>query len=78
MKDKFRQVDGVLDINDDEIVGGPEYNIQINEEQLSSLHLSTQAVGMALRTALQGSIASELSLNNKEFDLRIRYDEKDR
>lgn len=78
MKDKFRQVDGVLDINDDEIVGGPEYNIQINEEQLSSLNLSTQAVGMALRTALQGSIASELSLNNKEFDLRIRYDEKDR
>lgn len=78
MKDKFRQVDGVLDINDDEIVGGPEYNIQINEEKLSSLNLSTQAVGMALRTALQGSIASELSLNNKEFDLRIRYDEKDR
>lgn len=78
MKDKFNTVEGALDINDDEIIGGPEYNIKINEKQLSSLNLTTEAVGMALRTALQGSIASELSLNNKEFDLRIRYDEKDR
>ncbi|MCB0342967.1 MAG: efflux RND transporter permease subunit [Pseudobdellovibrionaceae bacterium] len=72
-KQEISKVDGVVDLLDNEISGGPEYRIIPDHEALAKLNLSTEAVGKALRTALQGAIASELNIAGDEFSLRIRY-----
>ena len=70
---EISKIPGVTDVEDDEVRGVPEYAIQLDYERLASLRLDTQAVGLALRTALQGAVVSKLSLDGDEVDLRIRY-----
>ncbi len=69
----LKAIPGAVDITDDEVTGVPEFLIKLNYDKLSKLKLDTETVGIALRTALQGAIASELNLENNDFDLRIRY-----
>ena len=53
---------------------GKEYKIQINMETLAKLGLGFQSVGLALRTALEGHLITELTENNESFYIRIKYD----
>ncbi len=82
MVDRFKaaigEVPGVVDLEDDEIRGGPELRIEPNHAMLASLNLDTQTVGMALRTALQGAIVSELNMDGDDFFLRLRLDDVER
>lgn len=73
IKEGIIPLDGVKDVEDDRVPGGPELGIHLDYEMLSRLQLSTETVGTALRTALQGAIAEKLNVDNDEFDLRIRY-----
>ncbi len=54
---------------------GLEYRIQIQPETLARLGLSFQAVGLALRTALEGYLITELTENNESFYIRVKHDE---
>jgi len=78
LKDYLSTIEGVYNIADDEIKGGPEYALQLDHINIARLNLSTEAIGIALRTALQGAIASELNIDNTDFDLRIRYGQESR
>lgn len=70
---EIAKINGSFDVSSDLIDGGPEYRLQIDFATLAKLGLSIDSVGFALRTALQGSIASEMSMDNKDFNLKIRY-----
>ncbi len=82
LADKFKaelaKIDGVVDLTDDKIRGGPEMRIRPRYDRMASLGLTTQDVGMALRTALQGAIADEISLNGEDFYIRVRYNDDER
>lgn len=75
---ELAEIPGVVDIENDEVRGGPEYRVIPNHSVISSMNLDTQTIGVALRTALQGAIATELSLDGDDFDLRIRYGDDQR
>ena len=77
-KQELNEIDGVVDLKDDEIRGGPEMRIRPRYDRMASLGLTTQDVGMALRTALQGAIADEISLNGEDFYIRVRYNDDER
>ncbi len=77
-KERISEVEGVVDLEDDEIRGGPELRVEPNHALLASLNLDTQTVGAALRTALQGSIVSELNMDGDDFFLRLRLDDQER
>ena len=77
-EERLKQVPGAIDIENDEVRGGPEYRVVPNYVAMASMNLDTQTVGVALRTALQGAIASELSMNGDDFYLRIRYSDDQR
>lgn len=77
-KGELKKIDGVVDLKDDEIPGGPEMRIRPHYDRMASLGLTTQDVGMALRTALQGAIADEISLNGEDFYIRVRYSDDER
>jgi multidrug efflux pump subunit AcrB len=72
-KADLAKVEGVVDLNDDLIRGGPELRIEPRFARVAQLGLSTQAVGNALRTALQGDIADEITLDGDELYVRVRY-----
>ncbi len=78
LKDSLVKIDGIVDVQDDVILGGKEYQIQLDYSMLSRLGLSTEDIGVAIRTALQGAVASELNMDNEDFDLRIKYNKVDR
>ncbi len=54
---------------------GREYKVYIDPETLARLGLNYQAVGMTLRTALEGQIITELIENNESFFIRVKHDE---
>ena len=53
---------------------GIEYKIHVQTETLARLGLDFQSVGLALRTALEGHIITELTENNESFYIRVRHD----
>ncbi|MCB0365610.1 MAG: efflux RND transporter permease subunit [Bdellovibrionaceae bacterium] len=77
-QEQLTRIPGVVDVENDEVRGGPEYRIVPNHGAISSMNLDTQTIGVALRTALQGAVATELTLDGDDFDLRIRYDDQQR
>ncbi|MEO0334944.1 MAG: efflux RND transporter permease subunit, partial [Pseudomonadota bacterium] len=72
-EEDLKGIDGVVDLKDDRIRGGPELRIEPRFDRVAQLGLSTQAVGNALRAALQGDIADEITLNGDELYVRVRY-----
>jgi multidrug efflux pump subunit AcrB len=72
---KISEIEGVVDLTDDEIKGGMEYRVLPDFEKLSFVQSDVQSAGTSLRTALQGTIASELNQDGIEFDLRVRFAE---
>ena len=75
LKEELSKVNGALDITDDVIKGGPEYALAIDHKKLAQLGLSVESVGFALRTALQGSVASELSDGSRDVKLVVKFDD---
>lgn len=55
---------------------GTEYKVQIDPDILIRLGLNFKSVGLALRTALEGHIITELTENNESFYIRVKHDEE--
>lgn len=75
-KGEIAKIPGVVDLQDNQIRGGPEYKIIPDQSQIARLKLSTETIGTALRTALQGSFASQLAQNGTEFYINVRYNDQ--
>jgi multidrug efflux pump subunit AcrB len=78
IKSELSAIPGVFDIEDDIVKSGTEYEIDIDHTMMARLGLSTDSVGMVLRTALQGEVASELQVGSDNFYLTVRYKDRDR
>ena len=77
-KTELGKIEGIVDLEDNEIRGGPEFKITPNYAAISRLKITTEGIGVAMRTALQGAFATELTDNGKDFNLTVRYDDKNR
>ena len=53
---------------------GTEYKVQTDSKTLARLGLDFRSVGLALRTALEGHIVTELTENNESFYIRVKQD----
>jgi multidrug efflux pump subunit AcrB len=69
---------GITDLRNDDESASDEYGLKVDYERLAKLGLSNEAVGLALRSALQGIIVSDINSNGKTVNVRARYHEKDR
>lgn len=70
---ELKQVSGVFDIQLDEVYGPDEVRILLDYEKLDRLGLSTLSVGNTVRTALTGTFVSDVTLNNKEAELKVKF-----
>lgn len=72
MKD-LEATKGVFDIAVDDVFGPDEVKVSLNYEKLDQLGLSTASVGNTVRTALTGTFVSDVTLNNKDTELKVKF-----
>ena len=77
-KEILGTVEGVVDIKDDFDAGKPEIKIDIDREKAKIRKLNTAMISNAVRTAINGTVASVLREGEDEYDIVVRYDEAHR
>jgi len=73
---ELSKVPGVLNLKVNDVIGDDEIYIDIDYEKVDRLGLSVNAVGNAVRTAISGKTASNVTIDNKEVELKVRLQEK--
>lgn len=70
---ELKNVNGVFDVKVDEVYGPDEVKVILDYEKVDRLGLSTATVGNTVRTALTGTFISDVTLNNKEAELKVKF-----
>jgi multidrug efflux pump subunit AcrB len=70
---ELQKIKGVFDIKVDEVYGPDEVHVLLNYEKLDRLGLSTSVIGSTVRTALTGTVVSDVTLNNKKAELKVKF-----
>ena len=69
----LKQTKGVYDAKVDEVYGPPEVKVLLDFDKLDRLGLSAASVGNTVRTALTGTFVSDVTLNNKKAELKVKF-----
>lgn len=71
--DNLKKLPGIYDVEVDEVYGPDEVKVLLDYDKLDRLGLSTASVGNTVRTALSGTFISDVTLNNKEAELKVIF-----
>ena len=71
-------IPGVVDIEASRKEGDPEIQLLVDREKASLYGLSPYQVGSALRTQLEGNVATQYRLGGREYDIVLRLREEQR
>ena len=69
----LKSIDGIIRPQTDDVIGDDEINILLDHSKVARLGLDLETVGSAVKIALEGSLVTEITLNNKKFDLRVKF-----
>lgn len=72
---ELSQVVGIRDLKINDTLGEQEIKVKVDYDKADRLGLSVSTIGNAIRTALSGTMVSKVTLNNKEVDLSVRYND---
>lgn len=69
----LKKLPGVFDVKIDDVIGPDEVEVILDYDKVDQLGLTTAGVGNTVRTALTGTLVSDVTLNNKEAELNVRF-----
>ena len=72
MKEEMSQTLGVRDVSVDDIFQDDKVYVRVNYDKAAMLGLDVRSIGVAVRTAISGRIASDVNLDNKKVDIMVR------
>ncbi|RMI14728.1 MAG: efflux RND transporter permease subunit [Calditrichaeota bacterium] len=75
VKARIADVPHITKIRDTYQKGKPELRIRIDREKAALLGLSTQKIANTIRTAINGTEASEFRVGTEEYDITVRFGE---
>ncbi|MBO0935869.1 efflux RND transporter permease subunit [Fibrella sp. HMF5335] len=75
LTEAIRQIPGTADVRFSGNVRKPELAITVDQEKLARYGLTTEAVGMAIRTALAGFDDLTMQQDNQTVTMRVRFAE---
>ncbi len=78
IKEYLTTIDGVYDIETDEIAGKDELDLILNYDMLAVTGLTVEDVLTTLRIAFDGQIVTDMATTEKKIDFRLRLDQKGR
>ncbi|MHB1162616.1 MAG: efflux RND transporter permease subunit, partial [Chloroflexota bacterium] len=74
VEEMIRKTPGTIDITNSAVLGSPEMRVEIDHQKLADLGLTSAQVASAVRTALDGTVATELRRENEDkVDIRVLY-----
>jgi len=73
---RMRTIEGLTDISSSTEGGNPELQILFDRERLAGYGLNLADVATAVRSKVQGSIATEIQREDRQIDIRLRADEQ--
>ncbi|MCL4533674.1 MAG: efflux RND transporter permease subunit [Bacteroidetes bacterium] len=74
VEDIVRKTSGTVDVTNSAVAGAPEMRVEIDHAKLADLGLTTAQVASAVRTAIDGTVATELRRENEDkVDIRVLY-----
>ncbi|HEX6693292.1 MAG TPA: efflux RND transporter permease subunit [Longimicrobiales bacterium] len=69
---RLRGVPGLENLTPSADEAAPQLSIELDRQRASYLGLNVAAVGQTLRTALDGTVATQFTAGNQQYDLRVR------
>ena len=78
VKQKIKDVPGLVDLQDDFDEGRPEVRVRIDREKAALYGLSTTSIATTIQTAVKGTEASKYRVGEDEYDITVRFREPDR
>ena len=78
IKEKVKNIPGVVDLQDDFDDGRPELRIDVNREKAALYGLNTGLIANSIRTAINGTEATKYRVDEDEYDVTVRLKEEQR
>lgn len=78
IRDKIKDVKGLVDLKDNYNTGRPEVEIIVDREKAGLFYTSTGQIAMTIRAAIAGVEASKYRVGEDEYKIRIRLREDQR
>ena len=75
MMKKIADIPNITKLADNYDKGKPELRVRVDREKAALLELNTSAVANTIRTAINGSEASEYRVGSDEYDITVRFGE---
>jgi multidrug efflux pump subunit AcrB len=75
---QLSQIPGVLNLQVNDVIGDDEVFVRVDYEKAARLGLDVNSIGNVIRTAVSGNRVSTVTLDNKDVDLIVRLDSKQR
>lgn len=73
MRGTISKIPGVLDLKIDDVIDADEILVELDYKEADSRGVSVSDVGTTIRTALGGIFISDVTLNNKEVNLNVKF-----
>ena len=74
-KEKISKIKGVRDLRTDEVIDANEILVDIDYEAADRRSLSVETIGTTIRAALQGIFVSDVTLDNEDVNIRVKFKE---
>lgn len=78
MREKIKNIPGVVDLKDDFDVGKPEIRVDVDREKAALYGMNTGMIANSIRTAINGTTASKYRVGEDEYDITVRLKEDQR
>ncbi len=78
LKERLALIPGVINIEDDIGEKSPETKLEINKKRAALYGISALDVSLTAKAAIEGVVATQYHESGREFDVRVRLNEKDR
>ncbi len=73
---KLKTIKGIVDLESDFSQGKPEIQFLVDRHKASQFGLTPYQIGLALRSKIEGMVATQYRIEGKEYDIRITLDKE--
>ena len=77
-KEIMQSIPGAVDVATDYTPGTPEAKLQVQNDRLADLGISTSQVATTINTLFNGQVVSQFQDGNNRYNVRVRLDQVDR
>jgi multidrug efflux pump subunit AcrB len=78
IRERIKDIHGLVDLKDDYNIGRPEVEIKIDRERAGMFYTSTSQIAMTVRAAIAGVDASKYRVGEDQYNIRVRLREDQR